>query len=270
MQARFEELVAQIHLKITPRLLISLKVDVPMAIGWLKPVVLLPASMISGLNNAQLEMLILHELAHANDFMPPNSFTGLNTQNTPFEEISSKQASWISTDLNNISPLNSETMLSLAQVMYTGTEATSTEKDLSAREVGDAFEPDGSAFAYAYTSQFEDLAMLFEMSMMRYFYNVDAEIAFTNAANKCEELFIGWGVINRIGENHVNSRAEFISSKILTEINFDTFFENYSTPETTSGGWCIPETSTSSANVKSNTKRIPKLIPKNDYLRPYL
>lgn len=64
LQARFDELIKQIQLKITPRLLISLKVDVPMAIGWLKPVVLLPASMISGLNNAQLEMLILHELAH--------------------------------------------------------------------------------------------------------------------------------------------------------------------------------------------------------------
>jgi len=64
LQARFNELVEQIHLRITPRLLISLKVEVPMAIGWLKPVVLLPASMISGLNNAQLEMLILHELAH--------------------------------------------------------------------------------------------------------------------------------------------------------------------------------------------------------------
>jgi TonB family protein len=64
LQARFDELVKQISLKITPRLLISLKVEVPMAIGWLKPVVLLPASMLSGLNNAQLEMLILHELAH--------------------------------------------------------------------------------------------------------------------------------------------------------------------------------------------------------------
>ena len=64
LQARFEELVKQINLNVTPRLLISLKVDVPMAIGWLKPVVLLPASMVSGLNNAQLEMLILHELAH--------------------------------------------------------------------------------------------------------------------------------------------------------------------------------------------------------------
>ena len=64
LQARFNELAKQIGLKITPRLLISLKVEVPMAIGWLKPVVLLPASMISGLNSAQLEMLILHELAH--------------------------------------------------------------------------------------------------------------------------------------------------------------------------------------------------------------
>jgi TonB family protein len=64
LQARFLELVEQINLTITPRLLVSLKVEVPMAIGWLKPVVLLPANMISGLNNAQLEMLILHELAH--------------------------------------------------------------------------------------------------------------------------------------------------------------------------------------------------------------
>jgi len=64
LQTRFNELAKQIGLNITPRLLISLKVEVPMAIGWLKPVVLLPASMISGLNSAQLEMLILHELAH--------------------------------------------------------------------------------------------------------------------------------------------------------------------------------------------------------------
>jgi TonB family protein len=64
LQARFNELANQINLTIKPRLLISLKVDVPMAIGWLKPVVLLPASMLSGLSTPQLEMLLLHELAH--------------------------------------------------------------------------------------------------------------------------------------------------------------------------------------------------------------
>ncbi len=61
---RFNELAKQIHLKKIPTLLISMKVEIPMAIGWLKPVVLLPAGMITGLNPAQLEMLILHELAH--------------------------------------------------------------------------------------------------------------------------------------------------------------------------------------------------------------
>lgn len=62
--ARFNMLAQKIHLKSSPKLLISLKIDVPMAIGWLKPVVLLPASMVTGLNTAQLEMLLLHELAH--------------------------------------------------------------------------------------------------------------------------------------------------------------------------------------------------------------
>ena len=62
--ARFNALAKQINLTTPPRLLISLKVDVPMAIGWLKPVVLLPASMVTGLSSAQLEMLLLHELAH--------------------------------------------------------------------------------------------------------------------------------------------------------------------------------------------------------------
>lgn len=61
---RFAQLAKQIKLPRTPKLLISLKVDVPMAIGWLKPVVLLPASMVTGLDSAQLEMLLLHELAH--------------------------------------------------------------------------------------------------------------------------------------------------------------------------------------------------------------
>lgn len=64
LQKRFNNLVHQLSLTKTPRLLISVKTKVPMAIGWLKPVVLLPMSMVSGLSPAQLDMLILHELAH--------------------------------------------------------------------------------------------------------------------------------------------------------------------------------------------------------------
>ena len=46
------------------RLLESTFVDVPMAIGWIRPVVLIPASAFTGLSPAQLEAVIAHELAH--------------------------------------------------------------------------------------------------------------------------------------------------------------------------------------------------------------
>jgi len=64
LQQRFTELANNMCLWRMPQLLISAKAEIPMAVGWLKPVVLLPINMISGLTNAQLEMLLLHELAH--------------------------------------------------------------------------------------------------------------------------------------------------------------------------------------------------------------
>lgn len=64
LATRFVQLAEQMQLHKMPKLLISLKAEIPMAVGWLKPVVLLPVTMISGLSAAQLEMLLLHELAH--------------------------------------------------------------------------------------------------------------------------------------------------------------------------------------------------------------
>src|SRR6185295_14003751 len=42
----------------------SAAVAVPTLIGWLKPVVLLPASALSGLSPEQLQAILAHELAH--------------------------------------------------------------------------------------------------------------------------------------------------------------------------------------------------------------
>jgi beta-lactamase regulating signal transducer with metallopeptidase domain/Flp pilus assembly secretin CpaC len=46
------------------RLLQSALVAVPTVIGWLRPVILLPATCLTGLSPAQLEAIIAHELAH--------------------------------------------------------------------------------------------------------------------------------------------------------------------------------------------------------------
>ncbi len=42
----------------------SVRVHVPTVIGWLRPVVLLPATVLTGLTPAQVEAIIAHELAH--------------------------------------------------------------------------------------------------------------------------------------------------------------------------------------------------------------
>lgn len=46
------------------KVLRSMLVQVPMTVGWLRPVILLPASLATGLSSRQLEMLLVHELAH--------------------------------------------------------------------------------------------------------------------------------------------------------------------------------------------------------------
>ena len=46
------------------RLFESTRVAVPVTIGWLKPVVLLPVTALSGLSASQIEALLAHELAH--------------------------------------------------------------------------------------------------------------------------------------------------------------------------------------------------------------
>jgi HEAT repeat protein/beta-lactamase regulating signal transducer with metallopeptidase domain len=46
------------------RLLESALVKVPMVVGWLRPVILMPASALTGLSPQQLEAIIAHELAH--------------------------------------------------------------------------------------------------------------------------------------------------------------------------------------------------------------
>ena len=57
-------LCGQLRIRRPVRLLESALVDVPMVIGWLRPVILLPASALSGLTPQQLEAIIAHELAH--------------------------------------------------------------------------------------------------------------------------------------------------------------------------------------------------------------
>ncbi len=64
LQRRLEELSARLGLHRAVGLLESALVEVPTVVGWLRPVILLPASALTGLRPEQLEAILAHELAH--------------------------------------------------------------------------------------------------------------------------------------------------------------------------------------------------------------
>ena len=63
-QQRFSRLARRLNVGSGIALFESALVDVPTVLGWIKPVVLLPASAFAGLTPFQLEAILAHELAH--------------------------------------------------------------------------------------------------------------------------------------------------------------------------------------------------------------
>ena len=64
LAAHAEELARRLGIHRPVRLLESTQVQVPLALGWLRAAILVPASAISGMPPMQLEALLAHELAH--------------------------------------------------------------------------------------------------------------------------------------------------------------------------------------------------------------
>jgi beta-lactamase regulating signal transducer with metallopeptidase domain len=63
-QQRLGTLRARLSITTPVRLLESSAAAVPMVIGWLRPVILLPPAVLTGLTPQQIEAILLHELAH--------------------------------------------------------------------------------------------------------------------------------------------------------------------------------------------------------------
>ncbi len=198
--------------------------------------------------------LLFHELAHANDFMPPALLPTINTQLTAQAQINRNAADLISSDLTARAPLMSATQFALADVMFSGKTASTAQKMLTAEQVGLDFEPDGANDSYNYTSQYEDTAMLFEEVMMKYHFNIDREIAFTDAPSTangpCSQYVVRWGMRSRVGNALVKSRAEIIVQQILGVNDASVYFANLALPRSLVKGvdWCNNLTSVSTNN----------------------
>lgn len=64
LQHLFDDLKRRMEVVRAVRLLHSVRVQVPTVIGWLRPVVLIPASCLTGLSTLQIEAIFCHEIAH--------------------------------------------------------------------------------------------------------------------------------------------------------------------------------------------------------------
>ncbi len=64
IQAKLDALIQKLRLTRAVRIAESALVKVPLVVGYLHPIILLPASVITGLTSAQLEAVLAHELAH--------------------------------------------------------------------------------------------------------------------------------------------------------------------------------------------------------------
>lgn len=215
-----------------------------------------------------IAQLLYHELAHANDFLPPATWASLDETSSVYQAIVNNEANFVATRLANSEPLMSAALYSLGDVMYWGDEPTAADLAMTATDVGAAFEADGASDHYAYASQFEDSAMLFEEAMMKLHFSIDREVAFTEPPSDpqyCDYYIIGWGVRNRIGDNYVKERAQFVTNEILLpSAELDLFFQDLPAPQfmTPGNDWCLAAPATQGAQ-----KPALQLLPPGDLQR---
>ena len=156
--------------------------------------------------------VMYHELAHANDFLPPGEAAALDPSARPLDALIGIADRWLSTRLVGASPLDSLILQRLARVRFLGGEPTASEAAIGPVVSGAEMAGDGALIFYAYSTIHEDFATLFEAAMMKARHDVDFHVAFTDVppdpgAVRCADLTVGWGVRNRLGDAGVNVRA---------------------------------------------------------------
>lgn len=220
-----------------------------------------------------MAQLLFHELAHANDFMPPALVAQVDPQSLPESRATTFESSTVSVGLTNSMPLNSIVMFDLGKVLFQGVAATTAQKQLSAAQVGLEFAVDGASDAYAYSSQWEDTAMLFEEVMMKYHFNVDRDIAYTDAPAtfSCSAYVVRWGVRNRIGDETVKARAKIIVQQLLGRSDVEDYFSAIPAPRTMQNGldWCVNIKGLSSAYGPELQKVSNQQIRASDLRHPH-
>ncbi|MGL1957437.1 MAG: hypothetical protein OCD00_09005 [Colwellia sp.] len=180
----------------------------------------------------RLSSLMYHELAHANDFFPSNEWFSHNEQTRVLDAALS--TNFESDSLAIALPLQSSEMRNLAQVSFAGNTANNTQKSYLPSDITTFFSADIATDFYAYTSEREDYAMLFEELMMHERFGIERDVAITNQPTGdivyANDYIVTWGQRGRIGETTIKPRVLFSASRVLPEFNSNSAINALSPP----------------------------------------
>ncbi len=172
--------------------------------------------------------LLAHELTHANDAIPPAMLPLLRGWQTPLDAADAVFDDTPTVTLYNSYPLYSDTLYELGQVLYQGAELTSFLLSLTASQVGAEFASDSANDLYAYSTPFEDTAMLVEEVLTNYYFGVERFVAFIEdpgpSANECNDYKLRWGTRNRASISAVQNRARIVLAGVLDETSISPYF----------------------------------------------
>ncbi|NAW67517.1 hypothetical protein [Photobacterium halotolerans] len=216
--------------------------------------------------------LLVHELAHANDFLPPDQLSVLDVSTSIGKNIKLITGNWIQTSLQQAHALSAGSLQLMAESYFGGALASTS---MSPEQAGSAFEPDGAADFYGYYTGAEDVAMLFEAYMMWREYGAVSDVAFVSSpafANySCDDLIIGWGQRNRLAQKEVVPRARLVSESLLQQdlsAEFAAIASSIPVDLPYGYGWCQARTAVMSARFERFSREAQ--VPVADHSQRYL
>ena len=163
--------------------------------------------------------LLLHELGHALDFLPPAAYGTLAAGQSAWANIAPRyQAGQLTSDFVNATyPLTSSVMAGLARVRFFGATATPAQNAYDAAQVAAFFSADLATDDYAYASQYEDAAMSLEEFLMSHRLGLRRDVAFVapiGAGATGSTILVQWGQRGRIGEAALRPRLRAIVQRL--------------------------------------------------------
>ena len=152
-----------------------------------------------------LGFLLLHELAHAVDYIHPSRIVDFSDSEGP-SDVANNQGS---KRLSGSYPLTSDVMEGLSDVSHFGATATAAQKALLPSDLIGEFSTDDAMKYYSYATIREDFATAFDSVMMSFLFRWELDVGITDKGTQdtSADNVVAWGQRGRYGDPNVVHRV---------------------------------------------------------------